>query len=66
MYNSSSLIQFVCMHCIREMVDKDQRRGRSGNIYTFKMDQKLFRRYTKNAQGCSLSDCQFADDAVYF
>ena len=24
------------------------------------MNQMLFRKYTKNAQGCSLSDCQFA------
>ena len=30
----------------------------------FKYDQKLFRRYTRNAQETRMSECQFADDAA--
>ena len=35
-----------------------------GMYLRFKYDQKLFRRYTRNAQETRMSECQFADDVA--
>ncbi len=35
-----------------------------GIVWRYKLDQKLFRRYTRNACETQLMECQFADDAA--
>ena len=35
-----------------------------GIVWKYKLDQKLFRRYTRNAQEIQLTECQFADDVA--
>ena len=45
-----------------EREGKQHRRLR--HIPKYKLDKKLFRRYTKNAEEVKLNECQFADDAA--
>ena len=36
----------------------------TGIYLRYKLDKKLFRRYTRNAEEMKTSECQFADDAA--
>ena len=35
-----------------------------GMYLTYKLEKKLFRRYTRNAEELKIDECQFADDAA--
>ena len=36
----------------------------AGMYLQYKLDKKLFRRYTRNVEELKISECQFADDAA--
>ena len=54
---------YACLVVERWMARMNDKEG-VGTYIQCKFDHKLFRRSTRNAEECRLTECQFADDAA--
>ena len=54
---------YACLVVERWSARVEEEEG-AGTYLKYKLDHQLFRRSTRNAEGCRLNECQFADDAA--
>ena len=62
MLNGPRPVQSLCVSSGKKM--EGEGRGSRGISLNYKLDEKLFRRYTKNAKQAHLTEGQFADDVA--